>query len=704
MKEVIIRLGEGQLETGFNSVNIEFKQDGKTKWEDRASLDPAPELRDLLNQWQLLYPAVLNLSQPDPNRSVIFDDLTITNISSRDLKELNHNFRKSIDNWLDRGNFARIGNVLRIELNPQDRIIIAIVTDQQNIWQLPWHFWNLFTSYPHAVEVFCKPRFTNVVEIQPQQKGKVNILGLFGQDPALDLNPQFLETLPQTHAQILTTTSAYQIADLLTKSHLWDIFIFNGHGETIENDALYLNAGIIYLDNQTPLEISRLKIEVEQAVKRGLKIAVFNCCRGLGLAAQLSDVNLPYMIVMREKIPDQVAQQFLVDLLTQYSQGDSFPEAFRYARQRLVLAAGGFAQFADWLPVLFHNRLSQHVTWQDLARSRFSLPISPHIINICRYLSQSKSRIWTSVGTSLLATGLALSLMSTPLLVDLENAIIDRSQAIQSAAIQANTSKVVILNYADPINLGGGKIINNAELLASKIQTLSQIVKPLMWIVDLDFAVGKDQLNRPNLLNGCTDRDPTSLTINYARSELTCNRSAEAFQILLNQSYFLETTQPNFRLNRHLLPKIDSIDLDKIEGLSVEKIRRLFNDRIIIVGILPDKLSEIIINNSLVARDALALDQMIRAADPQHPLLLFAPWKIGIKLIWILLWSVVIAIATWQMRWQLLIPITIAIQIAISGVFLACNQGVPITISLISTIVVSSIILSVKQIANNQRR
>jgi hypothetical protein len=706
MKEVIIRLGEGQLETGFNTVNIELKHDRKTQWEDRASLDPAPELRDLLNQWQLLYPAVLNLSPNDLNRSVVFDDLTVTNISSQDLKELNHNFRKLINNWLDRGSFARIGNLLRTELNVQDRITIAIITDRKKIWQLPWHFWDLFNSYPHAVEVFSQPKFTNVIEIQPQQTGKVRILGLFGQDPALELNPQFLATLPQTNTQILTTTSVYQIADLLTKSHPWNIFIFNGHGETIEHDALYLNDGIVYLDNQTPLEISRLKIEVERAVKRGLKIAIFNCCRGLGLAAQLSDVNLPYTIVMREKIPNRVAQQFLVDLLAQYSQGDSFPAAFRYARQRLVLAEGGFAQFADWLPVLFHNPLSQNVTWQDLARSRFSLPISPYVANICRYLSQPKTQIWTSVGMSLLATILALSLMSTPQLINLENAIIDRTQAVQVAGIQPNTSQVTILNYADPaiIGMGGGRIINNGELLASKIKTLSQTVKPSIWIVDLDFAVGKEQLNRSNLLIGCTDRDLNSLTIDYDRSELTCNRSAEALQILLDRPYFQQISQPNFRLNPHLLSKINSIDLDKIQYLPVEKVKQLFDDKIVLVGILPAKKLSSSTIDSLVERDALALDRMIRAADPQQQLSLFTSWTTGLKLMWILLWSVVTAIATWQLRWQLLVPISIVIQIAISGALLVSSQGVPIVISLISTIAVTSIILSIQQIADRQHR
>ena len=63
---------------------------------------------------------------------------------------------------------------------------IAIVSAQQHIWQLPWHFWHIFEHYPHAIEVFSKPRFSNVSDRQPQCNGRVNIFGLFGRAPRLE--------------------------------------------------------------------------------------------------------------------------------------------------------------------------------------------------------------------------------------------------------------------------------------------------------------------------------------------------------------------------------------------------------------------------------------------------------------------------------------------------------------------------------------
>ena len=416
MKEIIIRLGAGTIREGFSNITVELKKSGITQWEDRSNLPPDPELHQLLNAWQLLYPHAIRLLSQDLNLlhpQPVFDTNTVTNVSSQDIVELNYNLRASINNWLNFGDFGRIGRRLRIDSSTSDRILLIIVSEQLKIWQLPWHFWDLFTDYPHAVEVFSKPRFTNVRHIQPQCNGKVDILALSGRDPQVNLDFSFLKTLPQCQYQLESAaTSAAEIADRLQQVKP-DIFIFYGHGDTLQYESF--QDGIIYLDNDTPLSIGRLKTELQQAIELGLQIAIFNCCNGLGLAEQIADLNIPYIIVMREVIPHQTAQDFLENLLTVYSQGQSFPNAFSYARQKLRLAAGDFAQFADWLPILFHNPLSDSVTWQDLSATVFSRLIPPQITDTCRYLSHPQRQIWTIVGLSLLGGSLlALSLQSQP--------------------------------------------------------------------------------------------------------------------------------------------------------------------------------------------------------------------------------------------------------------------------------------------------
>jgi hypothetical protein len=109
----------------------------------------------------------------------------------------------------------------------------------------------------------------------------------------------------------------------------WDILFFAGHSET-ENEE-----GKIYINPQESLTLSELRYGLRKAVEFGLKLAIFNSCDGLGLAKKLSDLQIPRMIIMREIIPDEVAQSFLTYFLDAFSTGKPFTFAVREARERL---------------------------------------------------------------------------------------------------------------------------------------------------------------------------------------------------------------------------------------------------------------------------------------------------------------------------------------------------------------------------------
>ncbi len=67
------------------------------------------------------------------------------------------------------------------------------------------------------------------------------------------------------------------------------------------------------------------------------------------------------MIVMRELVPDFVAQTFLKDLLTALASGKPFYLAAREARERLQGLEGQFT-CASWLPVICQNLASDSLT------------------------------------------------------------------------------------------------------------------------------------------------------------------------------------------------------------------------------------------------------------------------------------------------------------------------------------------------------
>ncbi|OAD18919.1 conserved hypothetical protein, membrane [Candidatus Thiomargarita nelsonii] len=139
----------------------------------------------------------------------------------------------------------------------------------------------------------------------------------------------------------------------------WDIFVFAGHSE---KDQFSINSNV-------SLKINDLKKSLEKAIKHGLQLAIFNSCDGLELANALMELNIPQVIVMRELVPDIVAQLFFKFFIKAFSNGTSLYLAVREARLRMdewakdkrniELPAG-----STWLPVIFQNQGAKPLEWK----------------------------------------------------------------------------------------------------------------------------------------------------------------------------------------------------------------------------------------------------------------------------------------------------------------------------------------------------
>ena len=143
----------------------------------------------------------------------------------------------------------------------------------------------------------------------------------------------------------------------------WDILFFAGHSCSQAD----ITTGQIYINEVDTLTIPQLKNALKKAIRRGLKIAIFNSCDGLGIASELADLHIPQIIVMREPVPDLVAQEFLKYFIQAFSRGESLYLAVREAQERLQFLEDKFP-YATWLPVIFHNPSEPQLTWQDLCK------------------------------------------------------------------------------------------------------------------------------------------------------------------------------------------------------------------------------------------------------------------------------------------------------------------------------------------------
>lgn len=141
----------------------------------------------------------------------------------------------------------------------------------------------------------------------------------------------------------------------------WDILFLAGHSFSQAND----DTGRIYINQTDTLSIAELKNALRRAISGGMQLAIFNSCDGLGLARELADLHVPQIVVMREPIPDKVAQEFLQHFLRSFASGNSLYLALRASRERLQ---GLEAEFpcATWLLVLCQNPAVVPRTWQQL--------------------------------------------------------------------------------------------------------------------------------------------------------------------------------------------------------------------------------------------------------------------------------------------------------------------------------------------------
>jgi hypothetical protein len=597
MKTIILRLGSGSLAQGFPGVYVELKGDGIDGWGESTSLVPDLELKTKYDAWERVYRASVRLS----GRGTVFHTPTGTQVGLTSIHQVTTDLIAALNHWLSQGDFARIQAQLRTNLHPDDRISLSIITtDDTFLWKLPWHHWDFCKAYADCVESFSKSNIQANHQQRLRANGWVDILAIWGHAPELGL-AQDLAALQQPRARVTTykPKSAIDISDALIEQQQMRILFFGGHGETIELEleAKIQSIGTIYLDKDTPISISKIKTDLKQAIERGLQIAIFNCCSGLGLAQELADLNLPYLVVMRSQIPDKLAQQFCQDLLSRYSQGRDFTTAFHYARGRLVTRTDRDDEFESWLPMLVHNPHSNRITWQDLSRTWWQLPTPLPLLKARRELTKPDRLPLTWLGISLLATALTIGLQTLVPIKQLESLAIDRLQYIQ-AKMLPEPSHLVVLNINDPTMMVPREPETGKYLLdEAQLQDLATIPFVALGLdVQLEDRLSTNSWLEDRQRQITIDCDKRSPTMNYS-SEQNC--PALAWLVTKNHasaSRSLGIKTPII-LNPYLTAKIskNTINFNDISKLT-KKDPNIFKDKILLVGYVENSASSVMIH------------------------------------------------------------------------------------------------------------
>ncbi|MBW4593427.1 MAG: CHAT domain-containing protein [Brasilonema angustatum HA4187-MV1] len=371
-KSVVINLGNGDLNNGFPNITARLWSSGKSLAQQFiGSLPAAPSLVQLLHNWQSNYKNIcgrqqLRSSLIEEDDELEIDEESLTNVSVVSFDDVCQKIQEKINDWLKSSEFLNIERQLRSQLQPAEEIRVIIETDDNLIRRLPWHRWDFFNDYPRAEPALSQTeyKYRELSKLKLHRK-KVRILAILGNSQGIDLDKEikFLNRVEDAEIVFLVNPSRQEFNNLLWQNSGWDILFFAGHSQTEgATGRIYIN------DNKTnnSLTIEQLEEALKAAIDNGLQLAIFNSCDGLGLASALEKLSIPTVIVMREPVPNLVAQEFFKYFLESFAvQRLSLYLAVQQARRKLQGLENDFPG-ASWLPVICQNPAVEPPSWLNL--------------------------------------------------------------------------------------------------------------------------------------------------------------------------------------------------------------------------------------------------------------------------------------------------------------------------------------------------
>jgi branched-chain amino acid transport system substrate-binding protein len=385
----LIDIRSGSFEEGFK-VRVSVAHDGKAAFQHfEKILPPGANIPEVYAEWRECYHSIASIRAicvPSAQTVEIRSLEEVQQAAKRKARQLKDRLRQ----WFTEEAFQTLAAGISREI-PQNEYLRVIFQASEDYYQsqswdilqrLPWHLWSLFNN-PN-VEMAISARTTS--NSSTALSVPVKILAVLGDSTGIDVqaDKSALESLPYAKPIFLEQRDREALTSSL-RNEFWDILFFAGHstGSSQDGSAFQINPG-------EQLSIDDLTFSLRRAVNNGLKLAIFNSCDGLGLAKQLAELGIPQIIVMREPIPDEIAQKFLKEFLKEFSKGTSFYLAVRQAREALE---GQETQFpgATWLPIIFQNP----------SAAEFVYPKASILVKLCTGVNQSIKRLFGWFATAI---------------------------------------------------------------------------------------------------------------------------------------------------------------------------------------------------------------------------------------------------------------------------------------------------------------
>jgi WD domain, G-beta repeat len=356
-REVIFAVEEAQAGTVLQIEMSVLATNRQLLTQVVANLPGLDKVFTQYQEWQSRYRRL------DPQNHRLMSSKAVSLVPERinDCLDAGAMLQAHLHQWYSSPGFQTLRDRLATTLDPDLEIDLIVRSRSKSLSRLPWNtIWQPFLDrYPQAeVSISLIPAISSTTA-EPELKVSILSILASAQGIKLDRSKEYLEALPHTEAEFLVAPSHADFAARLTQESWSVVFISSYISGYLPNNRIYIN-------HHDTISLTELKHRIRSAIERGMKLLILNCGDGLELASELADLHIPYTIVMREAVQDQVAQEFVKLLLKSFSSGKSLQLAAREAREKLQ-AIEKVVPAASWLPVVCQQIADAPSSWNRIA-------------------------------------------------------------------------------------------------------------------------------------------------------------------------------------------------------------------------------------------------------------------------------------------------------------------------------------------------
>jgi branched-chain amino acid transport system substrate-binding protein len=343
---IVFRILGGSFEEGYE-IEAEIRKNQKIICTELGRLPPKPEIPQLYEQTFPVHYANWG-SRSQWGRAIEYGDgvEAVRSLCLDTAQELARTFQI----WFRHADLGAIQTRIIQNIPSDSEPVVILEANRHRILQcLPWHQWDwLSHEFPNTEIVLSRKAF-KVTSVQKRQR----ILIILGSEEGIDLQPDW-DALTKNLNPIadlvpLSQPKLDKLRDQISQG--CDILFFAGHSDRNQSG----DNGWIKINATQTISIDDLVPELRSATKKGLKLIMLNSCSGMGIASRLSELEIPYMVVMREPIHNDVAGKFIEYCLKDLADGNSLTRSVSEARNKLRNLEDKYI-CASWMPIIFQSR------------------------------------------------------------------------------------------------------------------------------------------------------------------------------------------------------------------------------------------------------------------------------------------------------------------------------------------------------------